>query len=76
MSMIYLLKYSLVCQQSHSERLYLFSVPFRPGEGTTCVPLLELVLSYVGTSLVHGKNYFRWVYHGGTENHSSPKKIN
>ena len=68
------LKCPLVCQQSPSGSLFGFcSVLFGPGEGTTCVPLEELLPADIGTSLVQCRNYFRLVNHRGTENHSFRK---
>ena len=76
MSMSDFLKFTLVCQQSPSENLFWFcSVLFGPGEGTTCVPLEELLQADIGTSLVQCRYYFRLVNQGGTENHSF-RKIN
>ena len=75
MSMCDFLLCPLVCQQSPSEnQFYLCSVLFDPGEGTTCVPLEELLQagigSTVGTSLVQCRNYFRVVNLRGTEDHN------
>ena len=51
MSMSDFLKCPLVCQQSPSENLFcLCSVLFDPGEGTTCVPLEELLQAGIGTT--------------------------
>ena len=65
MSMSDFQKCPLVCQQSPTESLFWFcSVLFGPGEGTTCVPLEELLQADIGTSLVQCRNYFRLVNHG------------
>ena len=53
--------------------IWFFSVLFGPGEGTTCVPLEELLQADIGTSLVQCINYFMLVNHGGTKDHSSQK---
>ena len=51
--MIDFLKSTLVCQQCPSESLFRFcSVPFDPGEDTTCAPLEELLQGDKGTSFV------------------------
>jgi hypothetical protein len=71
MSMNDFLKCTLVCQESPSESPFWFcSVLFGLGEGTTCVPLEELLQTDIGTSLVQFRYYFRMVNYGGTENHS------
>ena len=64
MSMSDLIICLLACQQSPSESLFWScSVLFGPGEGTTCVPLEELLQADIGTSLVQCRNYFRLVNH-------------
>ena len=65
LSMSDFLKCPLVCQKSPFESLFGFSSGLVGlGEGTTCIPLEELLQADIGTSLVQCRNYFRLVNHG------------